>query len=443
MFFRWVDKYIIHAMYGYLAIRIFPVRVRLNRFRFCPQSIPVFCSKLEFDPSIDSDITTILAGHNVGYKSGRHSAYLFGDCEISKINDELIGRYPKPFGLKIIKSRELSPDKTPYYTSAVLAPASTTWSMKAIGSVLEKSIIANLLNEEDVAPRVYDLIQLKSGNGVAYYGLIVQHIGGAVVHGKEGCEFVSKFQKILRSKGMSTASIAEHCDLRAPLFRDNIVRDADRAYYVDIQNFIFSDLGKPYKIRDRVVSRYRYDLLSNVFLSEKGAEKNQRDRGVDRLASLLTTLINNCGFFLDKCVVWDSCNGIGTGVIGLLTKELFWGYLIRPESDCSMLKSWWYLSGYTRFDCLESENFPGDSLGIGDHFSQLSCGLICDGYSDSFEKIVSSLNCEFVILLWRDESARRAQGFLKTLGYSEEASETFFTRSSSLIAGVYTRKKTL
>ena len=442
LFFRWIDKYIIHGMYGYLAIRFFSVRIRLNRFRVCSQSIPTFYSKIGFDPSNISDITTILADNDVDYKSGRHSAYLFGNCELSKINDDIIGRYPEPFGLKVIKSRELSNDGTPYYTSAVLAPASTKWSMNAIGSVLEKSIVANLLNQEDVAPRVYDIIKLKSGNGVVHYGLIVQHIEGPVVHGDEGVEFVKKFKKVLSSKGMSTASIAEHCDLRAPLFRDNIVRDAGRAYYVDIQNFILSDIGKTRKMRDMIVLRYRNDLLSNLVLSERGAGKKNRDRNLDRFASMLAALINNSGFFLEKCVVLDTCSGVGTALVGLLTKELFWGDLIRPEQDCSMLKSWWYVSGYTRFDCFGSENYQYDSIiGKGDQFSQFTKGLICDTYSESFEKIAGSLNCEFVVVLWWDEVATRVKEVLNALGYSKAAKETFSTRLNFFVAEVYTRKK--
>ena len=83
-------------------------------------------------------------------------------------------------------------DGTPFYCGLNASKTATKIIMTAVGSVEEKKIISNLLSEHHVAPRVYDLIKLKSDNNVIF-GMVVEHIEGEVVNGLEGEIFIEKF----------------------------------------------------------------------------------------------------------------------------------------------------------------------------------------------------------------------------------------------------------
>lgn len=430
-------------MYGYLALRMLPARKRLQRFRISSQSVPNFSSKITFDTSLRADITTTLAANNVAYKSGRHSAYLSGHQALAQINDALVDRYPEPVGLKIIKSRQLSPDGSPYYTSALLAPASTRWSMQAIGSVLEKSIVSNLLHEEGMAPRVYDVITLKSVNNVVYFALVVQHIEGAVVHGDEGVEFIKGFKKVLKRQGLATVSIAEHCDLRAPLFRDNIVRDQNRTYYVDIQNFILSDLNKISELQNAIQERYFGDSLSALSPSATALAARTGEHRIDRFGRMLAAMIGKSGFAVEGSMVVDSCQGMGTAVSCLLTQGLHWGYLVRPEVDCSLLKSWLYFSGATRFDCIPAGQCFSAGVREVHRSSSCSMGLVCDGDAwQFFEETVGQVRYDFVVAIYQDGISSKGEAMLQPFGYGLAVEEKCSMGTVTLAIVVYTKKHT-
>lgn len=426
-------------MYGYFVIKFLRARRRQRFLCFNRQSIPVIPSKIDFNSSLSFDVTETLENAGVNYRSGRHSAYVCGAVEQTKISDELSKRYSAPFGLKIIKSREISPDGTPYYTSAVLAPASTPWSMRAIGSVLEKSIVANLLHEVHVAPRVYDLIRLESKNGAFHYALVVQHIEGFVVHGSMGGEFIEKFKKVLKVRGMSTASIAEHCDLRAPLFRDNIVSDGDQIYYVDIQNFILSDIGKIDALKDQVVEKFRNDPLSVFTINSILGVKCEQAACIDGLISKIAGMISKSGYSLSDCVVVDICQGAGIMAIGLLSRDLFWSYLLRSDEECQLLQSWWNVCGYTRFDCRKSDSNSLGSLQLGQAPLSRSMGLICDGESPSFNQALQQQELRFVVVLCEGESCFQAGERLEKEGFGVAGREVVVVGDMKLKAAVYTR----
>ncbi|MBM9513000.1 hypothetical protein [Desulfogranum marinum] len=435
--FRWIDKYLINLMYGFFVLKLLPARKRLNTFRIIEQSLPIFPTNIVFDSSPAADITNSLDKYNIAYKSGRHSAYLSGHKALAQINQALTGRYPEPFGLKIIKSRQLSPDGSPYYTSELLAPASTNWSMRAIGSVFEKSIVSNLLHEEGVAPRVYDIITLKSVDNVVYFALVVQHIEGPVVHGSEGTTFIKGFKNVLKQKGLATVSIAEHCDLRAPLFRDNIVRDNNRTYYVDIQNFILSDLNKISELEHAIQARYHGDLLSDLFLSTKALTRTGESLFA-RFGSTLATMIEKSGFSVERSVVLDSCYGVGTALSCLLSHGLYWGYVIRPETDCSLLKSWLYISGASRFDCCTAAQYLTDNINKAHRFASCSIGLICDGSMAQFiENTAGLLHYDFVVIIHQNKIASGGQSILQSLGYGVAVEERFFIGAANLAIAVY------
>ncbi len=118
----------------------------------------------------------------MSYISGRHVYYVNKEKDIYNLLPSLPHFYPKPIGLKIIKSNVISDDGTPYYTSNKNAPSSTWITMKAVGSIKEKMIISNMLSLNEMAPRVFDLIKIKIGHSY-YFALIVEHVEGKTVTG--------------------------------------------------------------------------------------------------------------------------------------------------------------------------------------------------------------------------------------------------------------------
>lgn len=235
---KFFDKYIIDLLYlGYLLKRI-GYKIKYHDLAEKQgQKILTFNINAPFCLSEAEEFFPAIKKQIVKLQEGRHSFYLGHSSEIEKVCSSLNSFYPHPFGLKIIKSREISSDGTPYYTSKKLTPVSNAVTMRAVGSIYEKAVISNLLNLKNVAPRVYDVIRLKD-DYYCYYAMVVQHINGSVVTGKKGIDFIKTFKKVLSETEISTIGIKNHADLRPPDFRNNIVADESGIYYVDIQNFI-------------------------------------------------------------------------------------------------------------------------------------------------------------------------------------------------------------
>ena len=148
---RVIDKYIIYLTYIYLSVKRSYQRKRLHFVGTIVPEIPQFTCELLERVADGSELLSVLEGAGISCLSGRHSVYISDRKAIGLLNSEIADRYPGQIGLKIIKSRQISPDGTPFYTSAELAPASTRWSMRAVGSMAEKTVVSNLLNSEGVA----------------------------------------------------------------------------------------------------------------------------------------------------------------------------------------------------------------------------------------------------------------------------------------------------
>jgi len=397
-FLRSIDKYVINTTYCYLAIKRFLRRDKVKRVQSIFQSIPVFHTKILFDSSVDAELTAFLDDQNISYKSGRHSVYISERSDLKKINRELVGRNLPPYGLKIFKSRELSPDGTPYYTSKILAPASTYCSMKAVGNVSEKVVVSNLLHTEGVAPRVYDLVILEGENEVRYHAYIVQHVAGSVVHGEEGSNFLSQFKLKCKKFGISVISISEHCDLRPPDFRDNIMNAGDNNYYVDIQNFTVTDQRKVQRVREKIVEKYRNDTFSEIFFDKTIPPLSKSSEKVVKFQRRLQRIFKKGDIIPGNYIFIDGCQGLGAGLSFVLALGGKWGFLLRSEPECLDLRQFHYLRGYTRFDCVHSVQELNNLIHNYNYRQQDIC-LICDSISSDIQEISLRDSCKFLVMI--------------------------------------------
>lgn len=339
--FRFFDRYLINSMYVYLALKRGLFRFCSKRHSLRPQPVPLLFSHIDFGSYPGDNLNSHLDAAHITYKSGRHSVYIESYEDIAKINPELTQKYPYPVALKLIKSQELSSDTTPYYTSCRLAPASTWFSMVAVGSMLEQAVVSNLLNEQSVAPRVYDIVHFKSESGSWRYAFVVQPIKGEMVTGNAGIQFVSRFIEAMGQFGMETMSIQEHCDLRPPEFRHNIISDTNGIYYVDIQNFVLADR----RFGDKLLLTMEQRKLKNRRKSEKTWIESANN------SVNLTELFRRCGIDIKEIACVDIITEDESMAIEALAAGCIWCHLARFENDMSFVMRYLYYHGYSRF-CL-------------------------------------------------------------------------------------------
>lgn len=349
---RFFDKYLINSLYVYFFLKRSLFRIFNKRHSLKPQPISYQYSHIEFGSYPGDSLESHLEAAQIQFKSGRHSVYIESYEDIAKINPELTDKYPDSVALKLIKSQEISPDTTPYYTSHKLAPASTWFSMVAIGSMLEQAVVSNLLSEQNVAPRVYDIVHFRSESGSWRYAFVVQPIIGEVVTGNAGIEFVSHFKKVLKQFGMETISIAEHCDLRPPEFRHNIIGDTNGIYYVDMQNFVLASKG------------FGDDLL---FTMEQRKLNNQRETGKTSIELVrnpgnFDTFFQSCGLDIESLVCIDLFVEDESLAIAALSSGCMWCHLARYENDISFVMKCLFYQGYSRFCVSEFHDKDMDYL---------------------------------------------------------------------------------
>ncbi|MDH3347540.1 MAG: hypothetical protein OEM02_05490 [Desulfobulbaceae bacterium] len=348
---RGIDKVILKSLYFYYFLKRVSFDSRNNcllienrKFKKFNIIIPNFDYKKD-------QISSYLRRENFTVLEGRHSVYLYLDEDLKRICPDLKTYYPMNVGLKIIKSQEMSPDGSRYYTSRKLAPASTYFSMRAVGTVLEKVIISNLLSSENVAPRVYDFVKLQAGK-INFDGLIVQNIGGEIVHGVAGTRFIKKFKKVLDGYGLETVSIKEHCDLLPPYFRDNIKSDGKKKYYVDIQNFIFL---KNFFFKENVTNSYKR-FLSLSFKSDPVVTSKQwrsqlteMREAFSEFNDAFSSCIQEIGLDASKVKVLDAQSETDMVALFWLCNQAKWVTVYREAGVLNEVKKMLFHSGYGRF----------------------------------------------------------------------------------------------
>ncbi len=353
---RFFDKYIIYILYcWYLIRRIWHERSISNGIPSLQQSFFTFPSDIISDLNKNSKLSDILKDLGFHFSEGQHSIYIYRKVDILKINPTFFHFYPKPFGLKIIKSQEISFDGTPYYTSYKLAKGTNRISMRAVGSIKEKAFISNLLNLHNVAPKVYDIIKLIFGDRI-YYAFVVQHIQGNTVTGKDGVTFVNYLNRVLEQTGVEVLGIKEHCDFRPPEFRNNIFSDLTGSYYVDIQNFVmFNKMhhNKLAKTLQTVIVKdknrfYPNKLFSCIYPNSANDENNEQLDYFTNLNSFLEQYKVN----LNKCSLLDIGCNLGLFIMFALNRGARWCVGIDNNEMVDTARLLLYSTGFTRFDLL-------------------------------------------------------------------------------------------
>jgi hypothetical protein len=353
---RFFDKYVIYILYCWYLIR---------RIRYQRSNCDAISSSQQFTFSFESDIirypyknsklSDILGNLGFQFSEGRHSIYIYRQTDIQKVSPALIDFYPTVFGLKIIKSQEISFDGTPYYTSNKLAKATNRISMRAVGSMKEKAFISNLLNLHGAAPKVYDIIKLVFGDQI-YFAFVVQHVQGYAVTGEDGITFINYLNRVLDKTGIEVLGIKEHCDFRPPEFRHNIISDMSGVYYVDIQNFVMFDKMYHKHLAKRwqtVIAKDKKRFYPKQFFSliYPNSVKNKNEEPPDYFAEL-NHFLEQYRINLNKYKVLDIGCNLGYFIMFALNQGARWCVGIDTEEMVDTGRQLLYQSGFTRFDML-------------------------------------------------------------------------------------------
>jgi len=309
------------------------------------------------DSSIDfsniEDIKSSFDDLNISFREGEFALYLSDNRDIEKFLPGLNDRYPYRIGVKLIKSQSLHSDGTPFYCGLNASKTATKIIMTAVGSVEEKKIISNILSEHHVAPRVYDLIKLKSENNLIF-GMVVEHIEGEVVTGLEGEMFIKKFFDILKNEGIQPLGGKSSGDFSVPYFGNNIIKNNSGMYYIDIQNF---NLDYDDKLT-RNINNTTHFGASNLLRSDRYSYQSvpgmdiKGKRDSEYRLKIINELLSRHNITLQNSHVLDVGCNLGLFVKYALTRNASWAVGLDMPEVAKTARNYMYRAGFTKFDIL-------------------------------------------------------------------------------------------
>jgi hypothetical protein len=301
------------------------------------------------------DIEFFLENNELKFSQGAHALYINDRNTIETLCPGLVECIPHSFGLKIIKSKMISPDGTPYYSGLDAAPSSTKISMKIVGGVMEKSVISNVLSEYNVAPRTYKLIKIISGKN-SLYAMCVEEINGKIVHGDLGEKFLSRFYDILKSENIYIIGGVNSGDFKLPSFNENIIVNNKGTYYVDIQNFGFDNPDERVLLLGDRINKVTHFGASTLFRKNKYSYQSipSLNIGGKRDSLFRVNFIDN--FLSENSISLDGVNIMDVGCnLGLfiqysLSKNANWCIGLDTPKIAEVSRKYLYELGLLSFD---------------------------------------------------------------------------------------------
>jgi len=363
-------EYVPESFRSFVWRRIHDIRFLLSLPVFFPKQVyrnivfkdTTICKKLvvkKIDLSFEvKDITELkveFQNRNISFKEGEFAIYISDKMQLDEILPNISNSYPYDFGLKIIKSNIKSPDGTPFYCGTDSSPTATKLMMNIVGSVNDKKIISNILSEYDVAPRVYDLIKIQSGNN-EIFAMVVEHIEGTLVEGERGEKFLDKFFSILEKESIKALGGKNSGDFSLPCFGNNIISNTKGIYYIDIQNFIIDYGVDGNDLMSDAINNNTHFGASNLLRSDKYSYQSVPELGIKgkRDSNYRTHLVgelldrNNIDLYGEH-VLDVGCN-LGLFLKYALTQGAGWVVGLDMPNVANISRKHMYKNGFTLFD---------------------------------------------------------------------------------------------
>ena len=183
------------------------------------------------------DLANYLESSGLPYYNAGHTFYLPPDSARKSAFGEMMRRYPCDAGLKITKTP--GDANKSYLFGGVRNRRISVMYNRLTYNRRHLTLVANLLYNEGIGPRLYDLAQMECG-GQVWTAYIVEHISGRMPTVPE-CEAGINKIRALETEGLLKVTLSEGYkdeDLRCPDCNNNaFVADSGRFFYVDFQSF--------------------------------------------------------------------------------------------------------------------------------------------------------------------------------------------------------------
>lgn len=318
------------------------------------QQILTYQSNIEFN-SVES-LPNIFEQLGFHFVQGAYATYLWRRQDIDAISSEISNSYPYPFGLKIFNSTDMSPDGTPYAASNKSSRYSSPITKRAVGPLWEKMIISNILSLRNVAPRIYDIVKLQSGETTAF-AFVVQHIDGRVVTGQAASRFFKQFKRVLVEEEIEIFAESTNIDFRSPSYNKNIVSDSTGTYYVDIQEFGINRKGHHKRLVEAMHDITHFGASQPfrpkkyAYQSVPGASALGKRDSLYRISNLDEFLGRQLVDYQNSTVLDVGCN-LGIFTAHALSRGARWVVGLDTPKIIQVSKQFLIEGGFSRFDLI-------------------------------------------------------------------------------------------
>ena len=231
-----------------------------------PQQIKAWCS-----------------ARNLPFSEGGDSIYLPPDTWRATPLAPVLQNYPANAGLKIAQQ----PGNA--YAAYVISRSGRAVAQKLTFSHRLQTLTFNYLHLHDVAPRLYDLIEIRDGAKIVWTAYMVEHLTPTPLE-PDDCETMTeKLRSLERSGPLKLVSGAGWggIDFEPPDCNGNLIRDSasGRPLYVDVHNFILEGYDAHLReLADSVIEPSHFGGRSRFLGGKSGSFLYQEIPGLDRPA---------------------------------------------------------------------------------------------------------------------------------------------------------------
>ena len=256
------------------------------------------------------------------YAQGGHTVYLPPDSARRSNLQEVMKNYPANAGIKIVKNQGGLDDST--YSRDGLDKADSLIRQKLLHGHKHLSLVANLFHAKGLGPRLYDLIEIESGERV-WTAYVTEHVEGSVPEQAE-CEAGIERIREMERQGLIKVSLPLGFldkEFEPPTCMNNaFVDQSGKFHYIDFQNFLLMNYDKFLNetaiaaaershFGDRSLlrgGRYLYQSVPGVAMAGK--------RGIEERIEVINELMQAAGVGVKGRLVLDlGCN------IGMMMEE--------------------------------------------------------------------------------------------------------------------------
>jgi hypothetical protein len=151
-----------------------------------------------------------------------------------------------------------------------------------------QALTFNFLHLQGIAPRLYDLVQIRDGSGVNWTAYVAEHVVPVPLLPLDGEEIISRLRKLESSGALKLTGGADwnSSEFQPPECNGNLLRDMrGHTRYVGVQNFMLQEYDAHLRLLAEMVTPSSHFGAPNRLLGGKGGSfLYQEIPGLDRPA---------------------------------------------------------------------------------------------------------------------------------------------------------------